>query len=320
MSRPALFDQVCQLIGDPPLNVLRIGSGWPGLVRIQQDQRLVDVALHVSTVSTHSRAPHERRFQNPGNRSPVRGDDDYLPILVGLAFKGVQPILVAVDGQSRLGREARFSILFHANLLDRAARDGWAEYQSTTGERIVALHPRLFPVFVEAVVSEAFPAAEGMMEASIASGLLDDDSEVAANRARRAASILIRSSRFARSVLRAYRYTCAMCGLKLGLVEGAHILPVSAPASTDSVSNGVALCRHHHALFDSHRLWVNPADFTIRWHPDVLATSRTDSMARSFVSTTQGALSPPHRATLAPSATMFERRYDFFAGRYDWLP
>lgn len=42
-----------------------------------------------------------------------------------------------------------------------------------------------------------------------------------------------------------------MCGLQLGLIEAAHIIPVGEPGSTDDTSNGLALCVLHHCAYDA---------------------------------------------------------------------
>ena len=60
-----------------------------------------------------------------------------------------------------------------------------------------------------------------------------------------------RDARFRHRVLAAYGYRCAVCDCSLGLVEAAHIIPVSEPDGTDSVRNGIALCRSHHGAYDS---------------------------------------------------------------------
>lgn len=60
----------------------------------------------------------------------------------------------------------------------------------------------------------------------------------------------LRANDFSLRVLTAYGHRCAMCGVQLKLIEGAHILPVSEPTSTDVTANGVALCAMHHKAFD----------------------------------------------------------------------
>jgi putative restriction endonuclease len=59
---------------------------------------------------------------------------------------------------------------------------------------------------------------------------------------------------FRRRVLGAYSSRCAFCGVQLELVDAAHIIPVAASASTDETTNGVALCKLHHAAFDQNLL------------------------------------------------------------------
>jgi len=73
---------------------------------------------------------------------------------------------------------------------------------------------------------------------------------------------LYREARFRPAVLRAYGYRCAVCGYSLKLVDSAHIIPVADPRSNDHVTNGLALCKLHHAAFDTALLGVN-SDYTI---------------------------------------------------------
>jgi putative restriction endonuclease len=60
-----------------------------------------------------------------------------------------------------------------------------------------------------------------------------------------------RAADFRRRVLGAYSHRCAICGVQLELIDAAHIIPVAAPTSTDETRNGVALCKLHHAAYDS---------------------------------------------------------------------
>lgn len=60
----------------------------------------------------------------------------------------------------------------------------------------------------------------------------------------------LRALDFSDRVLTAYSHQCAICGIQLRLLDGAHILPVSESGSTDETSNGVALCTLHHRAYD----------------------------------------------------------------------
>jgi hypothetical protein len=60
----------------------------------------------------------------------------------------------------------------------------------------------------------------------------------------------LRDVNFSKRIFTAYAHRCAMCGMQLRLLEGAHILPVADPNSTDETSNGIALCALHHKAYD----------------------------------------------------------------------
>ena len=73
----------------------------------------------------------------------------------------------------------------------------------------------------------------------------------------------LREISFRSRVLTAYGHSCAMCGVQLGLLDAAHILPVAHAESTDGTDNGVALCALHHRALDG-KLVTFDARFRIR--------------------------------------------------------
>lgn len=319
MARPQLFQSICDLVGPATCRVVSIGSGWPGLVDIvAMDGTIHRTALHVSLVGSHARQDYELRFQNPANSAPVLAPGATVPILVGLASAGTQPILVAVDGRSRVGRLKRFSILFNEHLVRAAASNGWAEYVSHSGEHIFAMHPKLLGIFVQSMIAGVFPDSQELARVSLASGIIEDDTEIAADRARRAASTLVRDARFGKNVRAAYNERCAMCGLNLGLVAGAHIFPVSATGSPDKVWNGIALCHNHHAAFDNHYIWIDPNSYEVKLNPEILSRATTDGAIETFKNNTRTVISIPPHAAQRPRPAMFEKRYAHYDGRYEW--
>ncbi|MEW6092390.1 MAG: HNH endonuclease [Chloroflexota bacterium] len=75
---------------------------------------------------------------------------------------------------------------------------------------------------------------------------------------------------FRERVLDAYRSQCAFCRLRhRELLDAAHIIPDNLPESRPVITNGIALCKLHHAAFDSFLLGVTP-DYTIRVREDIL--------------------------------------------------
>jgi putative restriction endonuclease len=77
-----------------------------------------------------------------------------------------------------------------------------------------------------------------------------------------------RDSKFREEVLRAYSYSCAVCGYdgRLGMspvgIEAAHIRWVQF-GGPNSITNGFAMCALHHKIFDLGGLTIEPNDFSI---------------------------------------------------------
>ena len=75
---------------------------------------------------------------------------------------------------------------------------------------------------------------------------------------------------FRSTVLRAYESRCAVCNLgHPRLLDAAHIVPDSHQLGDPSVSNGLALCKIHHAAYDARLLGISP-DLTVHIHRGLL--------------------------------------------------
>lgn len=75
---------------------------------------------------------------------------------------------------------------------------------------------------------------------------------------------------FASTVMQAYRTRCAVCALgHRELLDASHIVPDSAPGGDPVVSNGLALCKIHHAAYDSNILGIRP-DRVVEVRQDLL--------------------------------------------------
>lgn len=75
---------------------------------------------------------------------------------------------------------------------------------------------------------------------------------------------------FASQVMLAYETRCAVC--RIGhreLLDAAHIIPDNAPRGEPIVSNGLALCKIHHAAYDRNILGIRP-DYVIEIHHRLL--------------------------------------------------
>lgn len=288
------------------------------------------VAVFVAPIglSQRNRDDVERRFQNPGGDRPIEVPPGHVPLLLGVWTQDPHvavpnPVLVLADAGRRKGLTTRHSVFVRLDALQAATANGWAESVSDVDERMTMFHPGLLPIVAFASSMDvALPERDAAI-AVAASGLLGPLPESAAfepaERARRSALSLVRDARFARDVVRAYGGFCALCGLDLGLVQGAHIYPASAPGSSDEVWNGLCLCSNHHAAFDRHLLWIDPDERAVVLSPIVIEQVDDNSAAATFVQSTSSTLRPPGDPTLGPAAGMFVRRYEHFEGRYDWV-
>lgn len=99
-----------------------------------------------------------------------------------------------------------------------------------------------------------------------------NDEDATARRAYLTSTIRVRLHQrsFRERVLHAYRDQCSLCRLRHAeLLDAAHIIPDNEPDSTPTVDNGIALCKLHHAAFDSLILGIGP-DYIIKVRADVL--------------------------------------------------
>lgn len=117
---------------------------------------------------------------------------------------------------------------------------------------------------------------------------------------------------FRERVLAAYQSRCAVCRLRhRELLEAAHILPDSDEHSLPMVSNGIALCKLHHAAFDSYILGIRP-DLIVQIRPDVLRETDGPMLEWGLQGFEGHAITVPRPESLRPSAAFLAERYERF--------
>lgn len=319
MTRKDLARSIVTQVGEDAIELVDLGTGWPTLVNVRISTGQVPVALHVSTASPHARKDYEWRFQNPATRPPVTNPARSIPILIGLDTSGASDVLIVTDGRSRLDREARFSILFNHRISTEASLNGWSEYVSSSGEHVYAMNPRLLPIAIELILGGLLIGVQPIAEAAKASGLIENDNVETANRTKRIAWTYVRDAEFSRIVRSAYNNKCALCGVELGLVVGAHIYPVNAPNSQDKVWNGIALCHNHHSAFDSHNIWLN-SNYSIQIRQEYINGTMGKPESRRFIEQTRRELLLPHTVGDRPRREMLVARYNYYEEAYRWAP
>lgn len=118
---------------------------------------------------------------------------------------------------------------------------------------------------------------------------------------------------FRERVLVAYRQCCAVCRLAhSGLLDAAHILPDGHPRGEPWVSNGLSLCKIHHAAYDQNILGID-GTLKIKIREDILL-EKDGPMLRHGLQELDGTrlLVVPKTQALRPREEFLEERYREF--------
>ena len=120
--------------------------------------------------------------------------------------------------------------------------------------------------------------------------------------------------RFRAEVILAYNSSCAICRLKhIELLDAAHIIPDSEPNGVARVPNGLALCKIHHAAYDSNVMGISP-DFKVHVRPDVMEEvdgpmlkNGIQAMHGQLITTPKSLIQKPDREALAWRFEKFQK-------------
>ncbi len=105
---------------------------------------------------------------------------------------------------------------------------------------------------------------------------------------------------------------CALCSLRhQELLDAAHITPDSDLEGEPVTSNGVALCKLHHAAFDRFFFTIRP-DYVIEVRPSVLAEHDGPMLVVGLQQINGQSIHLPRQAKDLPDPTRLERRYEQF--------
>jgi len=117
---------------------------------------------------------------------------------------------------------------------------------------------------------------------------------------------------FQARVLEAYREQCALCRLRhRELLDAAHIVPDSEEAGEPVVSNGLALCKLHHAAFDREIIGIRP-DLIVEVRGDVLEEVDGPMLRHGLQGFHGQRIHVPGRALEKPDPERLRERYERF--------
>lgn len=113
-------------------------------------------------------------------------------------------------------------------------------------------------------------------------------------------------------VLQAYRECCAVCRLRhVNLLDAAHIVADSDPDGEPVVSNGLSLCKLHHAAYDGLYFSVRP-DYRVEVRPDILEETDGPMLLHGLQKINDLKIELPSRVRDRPDPERLRLRYEDF--------
>lgn len=117
---------------------------------------------------------------------------------------------------------------------------------------------------------------------------------------------------FRERVLRAYRRQCTMCRLRHPeLLDAAHIIADTDVGGEPLVTNGLALCKLHHAAFDQNFLGVSP-DYELKVRSDLLAERDGPMLLHGLQGLHGKLIQIPRNAEYRPDRERLAERFERF--------
>ena len=117
---------------------------------------------------------------------------------------------------------------------------------------------------------------------------------------------------FRERVLAAYKRCCSLCRLRHEpLIDAAHIIPDGRPRGEPVVSNGLALCKLHHAAFDANIIGIRP-DRIVEVRRDVLEEIDGPMLLHGLQGVHRTQIWIPRPPQLQPAPDRLEERYEEF--------
>ncbi|HYO47355.1 MAG TPA: HNH endonuclease [Gemmatimonadota bacterium] len=122
----------------------------------------------------------------------------------------------------------------------------------------------------------------------------------------------LHQANFRERVLEAYRECCAICRLRhRELLDATHILSDKHPQGEPVVSNGLSLCKLHHAAYDQHILGIRP-DLRIDVRIDILEEVDGPMLTHGLQGFQGERLLIPRRSEDQPNSDFLAERYELF--------
>jgi len=120
--------------------------------------------------------------------------------------------------------------------------------------------------------------------------------------------------RFRAEVILAYSSSCAICRLRhVQLLDAAHIIPDSESNGFARVANGMALCKIHHAAYDSNVMGISP-DYRVHVRADIMLEVDGPMLKNGIQAMDGTQISTPKSSSLKPDRDALAWRFERFTG------
>lgn len=236
----------------------------PRKFRVIESDRAYSVWIYVWTI-THggaTRSPEEYRIQMTTVEPPLALNPNGPTLLMGWnpehgVFGGFD-IKRHADGF----RPGSNSVQISLSALRSAQSFGWGFYTNQYNEIAVAFEPEELLNYIhnaEALHSQGAKAVSLLNKVIRMEAVTEQELETQTPQRKRIVqtiSKLARGSNFKKQVVSAYQQRCAVTRTQLKLIDAAHIYPVEAEGSTDSVRNGICLAPTYHRAFDQGLIYL----------------------------------------------------------------
>lgn len=217
---------------------------------------------------------------------------------------------------------------------DHEDDDGWVSYSYRTGDggdnrKLVRAYEEQAPIVYFRAVREGyyfpyypiviaendpvgrqvrFPLAQSL-------ALLGDPFEYTDQQRRYAESIVrtrLHQPLFRARVLHAYTSACTICDLRHAeLLDAAHILADAHEHGVAHVTNGLALCKLHHAAYDKSLLGITP-DYEVRINQGILDEEDGPMLKYGLQAMHTRQIRVPRNHRARPSRELLSARYEEF--------
>ena len=176
-----------------------------------------------------------------------------------------------------------------------------------------AVYLPIYPVWLASEAPEAHQFVVALNEESwrLRDELFLEDPSLVQSYAQRVVKTRLHQPLFRQRVLVAYANECSICRLRhRRLLDAAHVL-ADSEGGAPVVTNGIAMCKIHHAAYDADIFGIDP-NYRVGVRPDVLREIDGPTLRHTLQEIDGSAIQLPTKASARPDRELLDRRWQRF--------